>query len=218
MSYQLRRSMNRTIELILFLVLFSISHTAPSQKTKKTVIKNQLPDTKEVFYVLKDDYQTKHGKYTKYLGDMMVCSGTYDSNERTGNWEYYNSKGGIEQIVNYDTYQLIQNNNPKNVSPEPVALGGMQIFYTYIARTMKYPARARKKGTQGKVFVKFTINPDGSTSNFHIEEGIGDGCDEEALRAFQTIGFEYYPALDSNGNQISSTITLPVIFKLHDSY
>jgi len=168
----------------------------------------------EVFYVLKDNPTTKHGTYSKSLNGRKLCSGNYTNGKRTGNWEFYNYNGSIDQVVNYDSFTLAKNTNEKNSSPNPVLLGGMQMFYYVIGNTMNYPSDARRKGTQGRVYIKFTITEDGFPTNFEVSEGIGDGCDEEALRTFQSIGFEFFPALNEQGERISSTMTLPVIFKL----
>ena len=41
---------------------------------------------------------------------------------------------------------------------------------------------AQQPGIQGKVFVQFVVEKDGSISDVNIIRGIGGGCDEEATR------------------------------------
>jgi len=79
---------------------------------------------------------------------------------------------------------------------------------------IKYPEKARKKGVQGVVKVKFTIDRDGNVTNPAIEEGIGNGCDEEALRVINLMP-DWQPA-KVNGNAVDMEILLPVQFKLDD--
>ncbi|NJM25574.1 MAG: energy transducer TonB [Bacteroidia bacterium] len=67
--------------------------------------------------------------------------------------------------------------------PEPE--GGMQGFYKSLKKNLKYPAAARHKGTDGKVFVEFTVTRHGTLDNFKVIKGIGDGCDDEAIRVIK---------------------------------
>lgn len=41
---------------------------------------------------------------------------------------------------------------------------------------------AKSNGTQGRVMVRFIVDRDGSLIEGKVVNGIGDGCDEEALR------------------------------------
>ena len=41
---------------------------------------------------------------------------------------------------------------------------------------------AIQKKIEGKVTLEFTVNPDGSLSNYTIIEGLIDGCNEEVIR------------------------------------
>jgi protein TonB len=58
----------------------------------------------------------------------------------------------------------------------------MPEFYKLVATNIKYPVQARAKGIEGRVFVEFVVNLDGSLSDIKVIKGIGDGCDEEAMR------------------------------------
>ena len=40
--------------------------------------------------------------------------------------------------------------------------GGMPAFYEFVGKKLKYPAQARRMGIEGKVFVEFVIERDGS--------------------------------------------------------
>lgn len=66
------------------------------------------------------------------------------------------------------------------VMPEPA--GGMASFYRFLSKNIVYPRRERNMGIQGKVFVQFVVDTDGSISNAHILKGVSHGCDQEALR------------------------------------
>lgn len=64
----------------------------------------------------------------------------------------------------------------------PLPEGGYEGFYKLLSKKMKYPSKAQRNHTQGKVFVEFTVNKAGSVSNMKILKGLGDGCDEESMR------------------------------------
>ena len=45
-------------------------------------------------------------------------------------------------------------------------------------------------GTEGKVFVEFTVNEKGELENVHTVTGIGAGCNEEATRVLKLTKWE----------------------------
>jgi protein TonB len=64
--------------------------------------------------------------------------------------------------------------------PEPE--GGLEGFYKLLKKHMKYPSKAQRNHTTGRVFVEFTVGKDGRLTNMKVIKSVGDGCDEEALR------------------------------------
>ncbi len=61
---------------------------------------------------------------------------------------------------------------------------GMKAFYDYVGRNLVYPQEAEKNNIEGKVFIGFVVNSDGSIrpGSTKVLKGIGYGCDEEAAR------------------------------------
>ena len=93
---------------------------------------------------------------------------------------------------------------------EPV--GGFAAFYKDIGDRINYPAQARRMGIEGKVFVEFIINRDGSLTNFNIIKGIGAGCDDEAIRVLTSS--PRWKAAKQRGNPVRQKMVLPIFFKL----
>lgn len=93
--------------------------------------------------------------------------------------------------------------------------GGMPEFYKHIAASLKYPAAARQKGVEGRVFIEFIVNEDGSISNAHPIKGIGGGCDEEAARAVASSP-AWIPA-KQDGKIVKQKMVVPIIFALGNS-
>lgn len=92
---------------------------------------------------------------------------------------------------------------------------GMATFYNTVAAIIRYPPDARRMGIEGRVFVEFVIEADGSLSGLRVIKGIGKGCDEEALRALEIAAKQcaWNPGVQ-RGKPVRQRYTLPVIFKL----
>jgi TonB family protein len=91
--------------------------------------------------------------------------------------------------------------------------GGFPELYGYIAKNIKYPLEARTKGVEGKVFIEFVVNTDGTLSNFVSIKGIGSGCDEEAIRVLQTSTITWTPG-KQQGKSVKQRMVLPITFQL----
>jgi len=66
---------------------------------------------------------------------------------------------------------------------KPEFPGGSEHFLTFIQKNLSYPDKAVKNNIEGTVEVEFTVEKDGSLTNFILLKGIGYGCDEEVLKA-----------------------------------
>ena len=60
--------------------------------------------------------------------------------------------------------------------------GGLKAFAKYLRKNIKYPGQAKRIGVEGKVFVQFIVETDGTLTDIKVVKGIGAGCDEEAVR------------------------------------
>ncbi len=92
--------------------------------------------------------------------------------------------------------------------------GGMDAFYQYVSKEMKYPLDARKKGIEGKVYVQFVVEKDGSISQVETVKGIGGGCDEEAERVIRKS-----PAFNpgkQRGKPVRVRMVMPILFIIGD--
>jgi protein TonB len=90
--------------------------------------------------------------------------------------------------------------------------GGMAAFYKYVGSKLKYPPQANRMGVEGKVYVEFVINRDGSIVDARVVRGIGAGCDEEAARVVASSP-PWNPG-KQRGKAVRQKYTLPIIFKL----
>ena len=58
----------------------------------------------------------------------------------------------------------------------------MQPCISFFNDNIIYPAKARRMGIEGRVFVQFVVSQDGSLTDIIAIKGIGSGCDKEAER------------------------------------
>jgi protein TonB len=98
------------------------------------------------------------------------------------------------------------------VEDQPEPKGGMAAFYEYVGKKLKYPAQARRMGIEGKVFVEFVVDKDGSITDVKAIKGIGAGCDEEAIRVIQEAP-KWKPG-KQRGRPVKVRMILPITFKL----
>ncbi len=98
------------------------------------------------------------------------------------------------------------------VEDQPSPENGIQEFYTYISKNLKYPKEARQKGIEGKVFLEFVVDADGSITEVKTLKGIGAGCDEEAERVLKNAA-AWNPGRH-NGEPVKVRMVLPVTYRL----
>jgi TonB family protein len=98
------------------------------------------------------------------------------------------------------------------VEIQPSPAGGMQGWSNYLSENLRYPTDARRKGIEGKVMVSFVVNTDGTVSDIEILQGIGGGCDEEAIRIVKESP-KWEPGI-VRGKAVRTRMRLPLNFKL----
>lgn len=98
------------------------------------------------------------------------------------------------------------------VEVQPEFPGGMDSMYAYIVKNLKYPEKAKAEGIEGRVFVTFTIEKDGSVSNVKILRGIGGGCDEAAKEVVEKMP-KWKPGTQ-RGKPVRVQFNLPIKFEL----
>lgn len=90
--------------------------------------------------------------------------------------------------------------------------GGELALRKYIASAIKYPTIAQENGIQGKVFVNFVVDRDGSISNAKIARGVDPSLDKEALRVVNTLP-KWKPGMQ-RGKPVRVSYTVPISFQL----
>ena len=71
---------------------------------------------------------------------------------------------------------------------------------------------AQENNIQGKVFVQFVIEKDGSVSNVNVTRSVDPSLDKEAIRVIQSMP-KWIPG-KQQGVPVSVRFTLPITFKI----
>ena len=100
------------------------------------------------------------------------------------------------------------------VDEMPQYPGGEKAMMEYVAKNVKYPQEAKDKEIQGRVFVGFVVEKDGSVSTVKVLRGIGGGCDEEAVRVVSSMP-KWKPGI-KDGKPVRVSYMMPLTFKLSD--
>jgi protein TonB len=96
--------------------------------------------------------------------------------------------------------------------PEP--FGGAAAWSKFLKSHLKYPDGAIQNSVQGRVWVTFIVERDGTLSNFKVDRGPGFGLDEEALRVLK-LAPAWRPGI-SNGQPVRVRYNIPINFALGD--
>jgi len=100
----------------------------------------------------------------------------------------------------------------KVVETMPTFPGGAAARIKYLQSNLKYPTMARESGIQGKVFVTFVVEKDGSITDVKVLRGIGGGCDEEAVRVIKNM--PKWNVGKQRGKPVRVQFNMPIVFKL----
>jgi len=101
-----------------------------------------------------------------------------------------------------------------SIDKQPEFPGGIAKFYKYLSGSIKYPKMAIENNVQGKVFLSFIVEKDGSLSDLQITRGLGSGTDEEAIRVLKESP-KWNPG-SSNGMAVRVKYNINVNFTLND--
>lgn len=100
------------------------------------------------------------------------------------------------------------------VETMPEFPGGMAALNQYLSENIRYPQLAKENGIEGKVFLSFVVEKDGSITDIEVLRGIHGGkmCDDEAVRVVKAMS-KWSPG-KQRGKPVRYSFKLPVQFTL----
>lgn len=97
------------------------------------------------------------------------------------------------------------------VEQNPTFIGGDLAFIKFVQSNLVYPEKARRMGLEGRVFVQFVVEKDGSLTDVAVIKGMMGDCNEEAIRVMQNS--PNWVAGKQRGRSVRVQIVIPITFK-----
>lgn len=111
-------------------------------------------------------------------------------------------------VTGYDGGQIPEGVTWELATPD----GGHKAYYKYLEENLVYPPEALANKIEGKVTVRFSVEPDGQLSNFKVVKSLGYGCDEEVIRLIKE-GPKWSPT-KRNNEPVVGRVKVKVKFRL----
>lgn len=90
--------------------------------------------------------------------------------------------------------------------------GGAAEMQRWINSNVQYPQTSIEMNEQGRVYLSFVVEPDGSITNVTVERGISGDLDKEAKRVVRSMP-KWTPG-EAAGKKVRTRCRLPIIFTL----
>ncbi|RFS18339.1 energy transducer TonB [Emticicia sp. C21] len=197
---------------------------ADDKKVKHGLYKKWVNDklTEEGYY----KNNKKDSIWTRYSGQTILNIGNYANDEKVGIWEFYINATELDQEYDFTKKVLVSFKPPKKntiyqiisdidtiyapLSRPPLIIGGQYAYLEKVAQNLRYPVEAMRNNIGGTVFVRFTIDEAGKTSDFKVINKRNKSLDMEALRVVKLID-DWLPAI-KDGKPVKVIHILPIIF------
>ncbi len=189
---------------------------------------------KEVYY---NDGKIDGAVRYFYENGLLKAEFNVKNGVRDGLTKFYYPNGGLKEVKSYENGELIKTvkvsydptykppiemylgavnqleKRRKGNSflcgaercPEPI--GGMETILSKLV----YPKKALLYGLEGKVILKAYVDEKGDVEKVKVEQGLGLGCTEAAIKAVKSTKF--LPA-EENGKVVKTWVSLVIDFKI----
>jgi len=164
------------------------------------------------------------GKWKEFSDDFKTISdeGEVDNGVQDGIWigrindsvdvKYVFDKG---KLLSNSTVYKYKSSGKTYISVDvvPEFQGGIGAFIKFLRHNINYPESARKNNTSGTVNISFVVEKDGSLTNIKVQRGVGDGCDEEAVRVMK-LSPPWKPGM-ADGKPVRVAYNVPIAFPMN---
>lgn len=118
----------------------------------------------------------------------------------------------VEEVPEEEEVEIVAEPIADFAEVEPTFPGGEAAMMSWIQENIEYPQLAVEMGEQGKVFVQFVVNKDGSIQDVKVLRGVSDALDGEAKRVVRKMP-KWTPG-EQAGKKVRVRYTLPIQFRL----
>jgi TonB family protein len=162
---------------------------------------------------------------SKYLFqniDEVIEKGDYSDGLKVNTWtfKYLNKNWSYKEQFNKGKFvsgeSLIDgvSHEYKEVNESAEYPGGTDAFYKKVTGMITYPKDAAQKGIEGKVFLSYIIESDGTVNNIKIERRLFPSLDTEAIRVIKYLSGTKWKPERKHGIPISIKYNMPVNFSV----
>ena len=234
-AYQLRKKYNRVvlISTLIGCLAIALAVIIPYINASRNASR-KMRDAKEVIAEMSNDLQdnaappppppppppaAEQQTVVKYVAPVVVDSVKVEdqsklmiSDEQVATTENKAATEIVEEKHEEVVEEKVEEEVFVVVEEMPEFPGGTLALRQYLASAVKYPVIAQENGIQGKVYVNFVVEKDGSVTKAKIARGVDPSLDAEALRVVSTLP-KWKPG-KQRGAPVRVSYTVPISFKL----
>jgi protein TonB len=233
-AYVLRKKHSRTMVIAIFagIIIMTVAILVPYIQASR-MAHQKARDANEVIAEMANDLQDQEAPpppppppppmeqqtVVKYVAPVVV-----DSIKPEDQTQLAITDEQVETTVNKEVVEVveqIQEEVEEDVKEEIFIIveempefldGGEAGLRAWIAKSIEYPVIAQENGIQGKVYVSFVVDKDGSISEAKVLRGVDPSLDKEALRVVRALP-KWRPG-KQRGKPVRVSYTVPISFVL----
>ena len=162
------------------------------------------------------------GKFREWYGDGQLWKDlNYDQNNLNGEIMTYWDNGQLKRHELFQSGKSIKGEcyNREGQSVDfyafmvmPQFQGGVSELMEFLSRRITYPVAMQRIRSEGKVFVGFIVNKEGSVTDVEVIRGVSHEFDEEALRVAKCMP-KWNPGMQ-DGEKVKVHYICPIVFRL----
>ncbi len=173
------------------------------QQPAAPVVNNNVQP--EILQIVEDDVEIKDEKIETTEEVNQVVIGTVGTGAPTAAVGPVASGPVVEHVDDDRIFDVVEQN-----AQFP---GGEEACYKWLSEHIKYPSICQEQGIQGRVFLSFVVNKDGSIEQVKVLRSPDDNLSNEAIRVVKLMP-KWKPARQGN-KTVRSKFNLPVMFRLN---
>jgi protein TonB len=162
------------------------------------------------------------GKFREWYGNGQLWKDlNYDQNNLNGEIMTYWDNGQLKRHELFQSGKSVKgecyDREGKSVDfyafiVLPQFQGGVSALMEFLSRRITYPVAMQKSHLEGKVFVGFIVNKEGSVTDVKVIRGVSPEFDEEAIRVAKSMP-KWNPGMQ-DGEKVKVHYVLPIVFRL----
>lgn len=180
-----------------------------------------------LLFSVRSQAQRNTSEPTKFKKGKTEQGITAPDGRRIGKWNFYGLNDELELTFDYDSSRInfMQPDTSRYlvrvgdqwelryVNRAPRFLGSNRQRFMDMGPKFRYPMKAVHQGQEGRVVLAFTVDTDGHTKDYIIENSVSPECDQEVWRVVKDLPDNWIPAI-YQGQLAAAKFYLFVTFKI----